>query len=217
MAPNKYIFLCLLRVQVALNRWFYYTHAPYTSMVRSGGKPYRTDAQKHGGGRTRRQQLGDKLRENRRYLRENNLVELKTHSKPTTMVQHTDAQSLGVYGIYKDSSAPVAQRWVLTALSVTDEKETLNHHRGGGYSSTDVRGRWVLMPTHGEINPMQGMEMERFNSKSAAMNKVSADGSNRVENGYVIRAEHNPRRFHTERFDKTAFADFKRLARRIYE
>lgn len=186
-------------------------------MVRRGGKSYRTDAQKFGGGKTRRQQLGDKLRENRRYLRENNLVELKTSSKPTTMIRHKDATDLAVYGVYKDENASVKERWVLTALAVTDERESLNHHRGGGYSSVEAQGRWVMLPMHGDVDPRMGLEMGRFDSKSAAMNKVSADASNRVEHGYLIRQEHNPRRFHSERFDQSEFNDFKRNARRIYE
>lgn len=184
-------------------------------MVRSGGKPYRTDAQKHGGGKTRRQQLGNKLRENRRYLRENNLVELTCHDKPS---KKSYANQPAVYGLYKDEDASYDEQWVLTALSVSNKKETLNNHRGGGYSSVEVKGRYAIAGYGDQgIDPRQGLEIGRFEKKSEAMSKVNADGSNRVEYGYVIRPEHDPKWLRGERFDKDEYRQFKQTAQRIFE
>lgn len=183
-------------------------------MVRRGGKPYRKASQKgRNGGKTRREILSDKLRQKRRRLRENNQVEMKCHAKPATL---THAEETAVFGIYKDEDASYDERWVLTALAVTDEKETMNHHRGGGYSSIEVQGRYALTSHHGDIDPRQGLEIARFEQKSGAMSKINADGSNRVEHGYLIRPEHNPRTLHTQKFDKDAFHAFSR-GNRVYE
>lgn len=186
-------------------------------MVRSGGKPYRTDAQKHGGGKTRRQQLSEKLRSKKRRLREKGLVEMKCHAKPANICRR-DNSDLGVYGLYKDEDASHDEEWVLTALSITDDVEKMNHHRGRGHSSMEVRGRYVLTPYHKqEIDPRKGLEISRFEKKSEAMSKIRADGSNRVEHGYVVRPAHNPRTLHGERFDKEAWRQFKRNATKVYE
>lgn len=175
-------------------------------MVRSGGKPYRTEAQRNGGGKTRREQLGDKLKSKRRRLRENNLKELRFHTKPTKMSIH-DPNYWAVYGIYRDGS-----EWVLTGLSFSDRQERLNNHRGGGYSDMKVKERRIA-----DTHPSNGIEINRFDKKKQAMNHISADGSEMVESGaYLIRPQHNPRS-RTEEVDQQEYDDFRRYGRKVYD
>lgn len=188
-------------------------------MVRSDGKPYRKASQKGPrGGKTRREILSDKLSQKRRRLREKGLVELTCSSKACSLARQND-NDLAVYGLYKDEDASYDERWVLTALSVSDRVEKMNHHRGGGHSRTEVRGRYVITPRFNseEVDPQDGLVIERFEKKSEAMRKASADGSNRVENGYLIRPKHDSRTLYGEEFDKEAWQTFKRNATRVRE
>lgn len=185
-------------------------------MVKRGGRSYRKASQKGPrGGNTRRENVGRKIREHRRYLRENNLAELRFHAKPAA--KRADGRGgtkndYAVYGIHKDGS-----KWVLTGMACTDEIEKVNHHRGGGYSRTEVRGRYVTVSRHGELRPEDGVEIDRFDTKKAAMSYVSADGSDRVEPGaYLVRPKHDPRR-RTEQVDKDDFQAFRRDAVKIWE
>jgi hypothetical protein len=178
-------------------------------MVRRGG--YRTDAQKHGGGKTRRQQLRDKLYERRRRLRENGLEDLVFSTKPASLARKDD-NDYAVFGVYKDGS-----EWVLTGLAVTDKIEKMNRHRAGGYSRTEVRGRCIATGGHNGIQPDQGIEIKRFDTKKDALQYVSADGSERVEAGaYLVRPKHNPRT-RREEVDKDEFQQFRRNAIRVRE
>lgn len=180
-------------------------------MVRRGG--YKTDAQKHGGGKTRQQQVGDKIRQHRRRLRENNLEDLVFHAKPTALARRDDDE-YAIFGVYKDDDA---NEWVLTGLAATDSIDQVDRSRGPGYSKTKVRGRYVAVGGHHGLHPTQGIEINRFDTKSAALQYVSADGSERVEAGaYLVRPEHNPRR-RSEEVDKDEFQQFRRNATKVYE
>lgn len=188
-------------------------------MVRSDGKPYRKASQKgRRGGKTRREQLRDKLSQKRRRLREKGLVEMTCSGKACSLARQ-DENDLGVYGLYKDADASYDERWVLTALSVSDRVEKMNNHRGEGYSRTEVRGRYVITSSFStdEVNPKDGLVIGRFEKKSDAMQKVSAEGSNRVENGYLIRPSHDSRTLYGEEFDKGEWQNFKRQSTRVRE
>lgn len=178
-------------------------------MVRRGG--YRTSAQKHGGGKTRREQLRDKIYENRRRLREKGLVELWFSTKPASLARKDDNE-YAVYGVYKDGT-----EWVLTGLAATDKVEKINSHRAVGYSRTEVRGRYIATSGYDGIRPERGIEIKRFDTKKAALQYVSADGSERVEAGaYLVRPKHSPRRRHEE-VDKDEYHEFRRNAIRVRE
>lgn len=178
-------------------------------MVRRGNRPYRTSAQKHGGGTTRRQQLSQKLRDHKRRLREKGLSDLVFSTKPAKLARMADDE-YAIYGVYKDGS-----EWVLTGLAVTDSIEKMNNHRGGGYSRTEVRGRYIASAGYHGIQPQHGIEIKRFDTKKAALNYVSADGSERVESGsYLIRPKHSPRRRHEE-VDRDEYHQFRREAVRV--
>lgn len=186
-------------------------------MVKRGGRAYRKASQKgRRGGNTRRENLANKLREHRRYLRENDLAELRFHSTPATKRADNRAQKTAndyaVYGIYKDGS-----EWVLTGMACTDEIEKVNRSRSVGYSRTEVKGRYIALPRHGGLRPEDGVEIDRFDTKKAAMNYVSADGSDRVESGaYLVRPKHDPRG-RTEQVDKDDFQAFRQDAAKIWE
>lgn len=178
-------------------------------MVRRGG--YRTSAQKHGGGKTRRQQLREKLQRHRRRLRENGLVELVFSSKPATLARQAD-NGYAVFGVHRDGS-----EWVLTGLAVSDEYEKMNPGRAGGYSKIEVRSRYIMPGGNDGIQPEQGIEIKRFDTKAEALSYVSADGSERVEPGrYLIRPEHNPRH-RSEEVDKDDYQGFFEKAVRVRE
>lgn len=185
-------------------------------MVKRGGRSYRKASQTGPrGGNTRRENVAQKIRDHRRRLRENNLADLRFHAKPAA--KRADGRGgtkndYAVYGIYRDGS-----KWVLTGMACTDEIEKVNHHRGGGYSRTEVRGRYVMTPRRGgDLRPADGIELDRFETKQDAMRYVSADASERVEAGaYLVRPEHNPRtRF--EEVDKDDFHQFKHDAVKIW-
>jgi hypothetical protein len=177
-------------------------------MVLRNGRSYRTDAQKRGGGKTRREQLGDKLRRKRRRLREKGLKEIRFHVTPTKKARR-DRDELAVYGINKNASG----EWVLLGMAATDQVEKINHRKGGGYSDTEVRERRVVTHEH----PRNGMPIKTFDTKNAALNYVSADGSEKVEAGaYVVRPDHNPRA-RIEEVDKDAYQRFRETSSRVYE
>lgn len=175
-------------------------------MVLRNGRSYRTDAQRNGGGKTRREQLRDKLNRKRRRLRENNLKELRFHATPTQKaIRNPD--DWAIYGIYRDDS-----EWVLTGLSISDRQERINHRKGGGYSDMEIMERRVS-----DTHPSNGIEIKRFDTKKQAMNHISTDGSERVEGGaYLIRPQHDPRS-RTEEVDQQEYDDFLQHSRRVYE
>lgn len=179
-------------------------------MVRSDGKPYRKASQKGPrGGKTRNEVLRDKLRSRRRRLREQGLKELRFHAMPIEKARRSDG--LAVYAIYKDGS-----EWVLTGLAATDEYEKMSPSRAKR-SEIKVRGRWVVRGRSGQIEPMDGAEIDRFDTKADAVDYVSADGTSRVRSGhYVIRPEHSPRS-RTETVDQDAFSDFQQTAFKVWE
>lgn len=178
-------------------------------MVRSGNRPYRTDAQKFGGGKTRRQQLSEKLAAHRRRLREQGLVELTFSTKPAELGPSRD-DDYAIYGIYRDGSD-----WVLTGMACTDSIEQMSNHRGGGYSETRIRGRYVMISGYYDLVPSDGIEIRRFETKTKAMQYVSAESSERLESGkYLVRASHNPQR-RREEVDREDFSAFKREAHQV--
>ncbi|MHC3381637.1 hypothetical protein [Haloarcula sp. H-GB5] len=178
-------------------------------MARRGG--YRTDAQKHGGGKTRQQQVRNKINRHRRRLRENGLEDLVFSTKPASVARGDDTD-YAIFGVYKDGS-----EWVLTGLAATDKIEKVNRHRGGGYSRTEVRGRYVATGGSNGIKPNKGIEIKRFDTKKAALKYVSAEGSERVEAGsYLVRSKHNPRT-RREEVDKNEFQKFRQKATIVRE
>ena len=178
-------------------------------MVRRGG--YRTDAQKYGGGKTRQQQVRDKIYQHRRRLRENGLEDLVFSTKPASLARGDD-NDYAIFGVHKDGS-----EWVLTGLAATDKIEKVNRHRGGGYSRTEVRGRCIATGDYDGLRPEQGIEIKRFDTKKDALRYVSTEGSERVEPGsYLVRPKHNPRT-RREEVDKDEFQQFRRNAIRVRE
>lgn len=169
------------------------------------------------GGKTRQQVLREKINEHQRYLRENNLSEPNFHVTPISKLVNQRGNwaknDLAVYGVYKDGT-----KWVLTGLSATDDYERMSPDRTK-MSETKVRGRHVLLPTGEQTDPdpEQGVEIKRFDTKKAALNHVSADGSNRIEPGkYVVRPKHDPRTRRAE-VDADEFTRFQRRAHKVWE
>ena len=181
-------------------------------MVRRRGS-YRTSAQKHGGGKTRRENLQDKLRQRRRYLRENNLVELTVSQKTALILSKQRGRDIPVYGIYKDPDASYDETWVLTAMSTVEKREKVNFGRGGGYSTTDTISRDVLITD----DPTDGLEIGRFQRKKDAMDKIQAETSESVDQGYIIYPSDDLRTLYSERFDKDEYRKFQRNSVRVYE
>lgn len=181
-------------------------------MVRRDGKPYRKASQKGPrGGKTRRENLRDKLLEKRRRLRENNNVELTFSSKAAELAAErypNKEEHVAVYGIYRDDEA---NDWVLTGFSVTDKEERMNNSRGGGYTKTEVQARYALTPNYDSPpDPENGLEIDRFDSKRDAMREVRADTTTKLEAGrYVVKIEDDPSTLYGTVVDKNAFNNFR--------
>lgn len=177
---------------------------------------YRTQAQKdRRGGKTRTQQVREKITQHKRRLRENNLADPKIHTTPISKHVNnrgTSENDYAVYGIYKDGS-----EWVLTGLAATDDYETMSKDRSKR-STIKVRGRYVLTGrTSGTIDPKAGLELSRFDTKRDAMQYVSADATEKVTAGaYLVRPKHDPRP-QREEVDKDAFTAFRERAIKVWE
>lgn len=201
-------------------------------MVRPGNKPYRKASQKGPrGGKTRREQVRDKIQQRRRYLRGNDLEEITVSPKVAKKARF-DTGDVPVYGIFRDEDASGDERWVLTAMTVKKTREKMTHHRGArGYSTTEVVGRWIIQPAHAD--PRSGIEIERAGTKSElvaeASKRVGRDGSKkddyegrpaseRVENGaYIVYGDMDPAAKRNVRVDAGDWRAFKRTAIRVYE
>lgn len=154
-------------------------------MVRSDGKPYKTAAQKGPrGGKTRREQQIEKMREHRRMLDENNLKEIKPSVKNLRLHRgEENINNFAVYGIFKDCS-----KWKLTLMSFYRSRGKVASGRGR-HTKTEVIDRRLLT----KDKPKKGIIIEEFNTKKEAVKETGADSSEKVEKGeYLIRPKHNP-------------------------
>jgi hypothetical protein len=112
----------------------------------------------------------------------------------------------------------VDNEWVLFGMACTDRIEKVTRSKGGGYSETKVRGRYVIpTATPVPIPVRDGIELQRFDTKRAALEYVGADSSEKIEAGaYIVRPEHSPNRT-KEQVDKEAFQAFRRAGRKVFE
>jgi hypothetical protein len=113
-----------------------------------------------------------------------------------------------VYGIYKDEDS---QDWVLTIMSCVRKEEVPSGHNVRRATVSVVRSRYILTPLSGgeHQSPREGLEVERFDRKKDAMNKVRAEASTRVGSGeYSINAEYDATS-RSWKVDRDEYADWK--------
>lgn len=166
-------------------------------MTRPG---YRTQAQKEGrsaGQRKRRQ-----ARERKRRMRERNVYQISVR-KSVLDKARTSNEDLAVYGVHKDGG-----EWVLTAMAVRRSEEKLVSDRQGATRS-EVRSRAVVTPSRGELDPSDGLALGTFDTKSVAMDEISAESSTRIDTGkYVVRAGQWKRSMDLHEVDRDKYRDF---------
>jgi len=119
---------------------------------------------------------------------------------------------LAVYGIYRDADS---REWVLTGLSLREEVEKMAHDSRRKRSRIEVRSKHVLLSSRRNSLAKSGIEIERFDTKKAAMSKVSADSSEKADTGeYLVRMSHSPRSFQVE-VDRDEYREFQNRALRV--
>lgn len=172
-------------------------------MVRRGG--YRTSAQKEG--RSAGQRKKRNLRQAKKNDRANNVWPIRASVNKTPKASRFDNPP--VYGIYEDENS---RDWFLTIMSSVRKEELPSGRNVREATVTVVRGRYILTPCSGGANqsPREGLEVERFDRKKDAMNKVRAEASTRVGSGkYLINAEHDATS-RSWKVDRDKYADWKR-------
>jgi hypothetical protein len=178
------------------------------------GQSYGTSAQREGKSAGQRQARN--IRKHNRRLREQGKRDIVT--SPKALRKHVEATSvgvndLGVYGVYHEDD-----KWVLTALSVSVTKEATRYRNGwADGSTTDVLGRYVILPRNGSLPVEDGLELGRYETKQKALAAANASGSvGAGERRYVVRARQVTRSKHTTA-DIDALSKFKRRARKVWE
>lgn len=168
-------------------------------MRRSG---YRTSAQKEGrsaGQRQRRQ-----ARERQRSLREANLYQLSVRSSIVEGSRWSDDE-VGVYGVYRDDG-----EWVVTAMALRRSRTKMLSDRQGA-TKTEVVSEDIVVPRGEMVRARDGLEVERFDSKKDALQKMSAESSTRVESGeYIVRASEWRRGMKTHKVDRDEYHEWCR-------
>lgn len=180
-------------------------------MVRPGRKRYRTRAQRNGG-KTRQEQLREKLRHKNERLREQGLTRVRFVRRPLNLYaeqRDKNASELPMYAVLRSGS-----KWTLVGFSAQDYCEVpASDHRGG--SELKTRGNYYLDPGTSRLD--EGMPIMTASTKKHLIeDELLADGSNRVESGvYVVRKKHNPRTQLSDELDQGDFDTFKGRARRV--
>lgn len=180
-------------------------------MVRPGRKRYRMRAQKNGG-KTRQEQLREKLRRKNERLREQELTRVRFNTKPLKLYAERcglKPRNLPMFGVFKTDN-----QWQLVGYSAKDYREVpASDHRGG--SELKTLGYYYLQPN--ERTARKGMPITTASTKKAIVDeKLRADSTNRIEPGtYVVRLRHNPKTSISDELDQEQFRAFQRRATRL--
>lgn len=166
-------------------------------MTRPG---YRTSAQKAGksAGQRQRRMARDRKRQNR----EANVYATSVKSSIVKESRY-DNDELAVYGVYEQDG-----EWVLTAMAIQRNVEKLVSDRQGATKS-ESKDRSVVTPTRGSLDPENGVEISRFNTKKSALSEVRANSSTRVGTGrYVVKLSDWKKSINTHKVDRDKFREF---------
>ncbi len=170
-------------------------------MVRRGGRGYQTQAQKEGrsAGQRKRRMARDRKRRNR----ELNLYRISVR---TATLEKADTDDLALYGIVRTDDGD----WQLTALTARRDEERMVSDRQGAVRSEVVDRLVMIPPTDRQYRPENGLPLDTFDTKQAAMDEVGADTTTRLDTGvYVVRPTQTWRDMATFKVDRDDFRDFK--------
>jgi len=189
-------------------------------MVRRG-QSYGTSAQRQG--KSAGQRLARNVQNRTESLRNANKTDIVVGSKPIRLEvggrSNVDLDDYGMYAVVRENG-----EWALRALCVSEKQETVTYRNGWPDGASSKVTSRHLMSVGGRLSVEDGLLLGRFETKTAALNKVNAEASERLKAGsYVVRPTHvtenscgNPRVYRST-IDSDALKSFQQKSMRVYD